>query len=68
MSDLPAPAFAVVAGDPDDVELAALTVALTAVLTTVLGRRDRPEAAPPAWARPQRHAAPGSWCARSHRW
>lgn len=61
MTDPGTPAFTVVAGNPDDAELAAVTAVLCAVLRR--GDEELVPPAPPGWTRPERYVAPGSWCA-----
>lgn len=60
--------FTVVAGRPDDVELAALTVALAVALSAAAVPARRETAVPATWTRPARPVAPGSWRARPCRW
>jgi Acyl-CoA carboxylase epsilon subunit len=63
----PEPAFAVVAGQPDDTEVAALTSVL--YLCSRLHRPATPEprAGSTTWTRGRRHVGPAAWAAADDR-
>jgi hypothetical protein len=58
----PRPLFTVLRGEPDDVELAAVTVVLLALAAdTAIPEADRVRV---SWHVPARFAPPGSWTSR----
>jgi hypothetical protein len=67
-SERPAPDIRIVSGDPDDVEMAALTAVLAGVLEELAAlRQAQKDTGPTAWQRSQRtlrtplHAGHGRW-------